>query len=99
MSLFSYRVEGLQCVIISDRDGVQLVEGKCMYGLFLICNTIVKALPFSPTCRCTCNRYSMAVSDVWHIHVPRPEGHSPEGEGVYMPYITHCHAICYINPV
>ena len=46
-----------------------------------------------------CNRYSMAVSDVWHIHVPRPEGRSPEGEGVYMPYITHCHAICYINPV
>ena len=35
----------------------------------------------------------MAVSDVWHIHVPRPEGRSPEGEGVYMPYITHCHAI------
>ena len=24
-------------------------------------------------------------SDVWHIDVPRPEG-------VYMPYITHCHA-------
>ena len=46
-----------------------------------------------------CNRYSMAVSDVWHIHVPRPEGRSPEGEGVYMPYITSCHAICYINPV
>ena len=23
-------------------------------------------------CMCVCNRYSMAVSDVWHIHVPRP---------------------------
>ena len=61
----------------------------------------VKAAIFSIIILCmyVCNRYSMAVSDVWHIHVPRPEGSSPEGEGVYMPYITHCHAICYINPV
>ena len=28
LSLFSFSVEGLECIAISDRDGVMLVEGK-----------------------------------------------------------------------
>ena len=45
------------------------------------------------------NRHSMAVSDVWHIHVPRPEGRSSEGEG----HVRICHtsltAMLYVTLV
>ena len=45
------------------------------------------------------NRHSMAVSNVWHIHVPRPEGRSSEGEG----HVRICHtsltAMLYVTLV
>ena len=37
--------------------------------------------------------YSMAARDVWHIHA-LALGATPLGpRDMYMPYITHCHAI------
>lgn len=37
----SCRVDGLECIIISDRDGVQLVEGMC-YAIVAITSTVAR---------------------------------------------------------
>ena len=51
----------------------------------LICK---KRLKYEKLNSHVCIRYSMAASDVWLIQVL-----SPEGEGLYKPYITHCHDV------